>query len=192
MLLYRWLKLTKLNHFSTLPHLSTSLFDRPASGCITYHMVLQNCIRIDAFLKISLFSIPTLLYKSQLSIVTFFKCLLTHFVKVFFCMASRSSEEEGISSMRKHLLTSTYVTAMAMQIKKSQVLTMDGRCPLQHWKSLHWVPSLKNLVPLSLSRRDPAKMTWKPRKLLTDVNNAPPPLNRSRSCRFKTDPFHLL
>ena len=72
----------------------------------------------------------------QKSIVTFFKCLLTHFVKVFFCMASRSSEEEGISSMRKHLLTSTYVTAMATQIKKSQVLTMDGRCPLQHWKSL--------------------------------------------------------
>ena len=109
---------------------------------IRMHYLLHGLAKLHqnwCFPKMPLFSllshnnIPSLFQKL---IVTFFRCLLTHFVKVFFCMASRSSEEEGISSMRKHLLTSTYVTAMATQIKKSQVLTMDGRCPLQHWKSL--------------------------------------------------------
>ena len=38
--------------------------------------------------------------RNMLRFLTFFKCLFTHFVKVFFCMASRSSEEKKISWRR--------------------------------------------------------------------------------------------
>ena len=71
-----------------------------------------------------------------LRFLTFFKCLFTHFVKVFFCMASRSSGERGISWRRRRRRKRR---KMGGRWKPRKLLTdVNAARPLNHSGSRHF------------------------------------------------------
>ena len=74
-------------------------------------------------------------------------------------MASRSSEEEGVSSMRKHLLTSTYICDSNGDADHKVTSVNNLTTKVYIPEGIYDLCNIENQVPLSLSRRDPAKMT---------------------------------
>ena len=88
-----------------------------------------------------------------LRFLTFFKCLFTHFVKVFFCMASRSSGEKGISWRRRRRIG----RKMGGRWKPRKLLTdVNAARPLNHSGSRHFQTD-----PASFKREAAHSQPWR-------------------------------
>ena len=91
-----------------------------------------------------------------LRFLTFFKCLFTHFVKVFFCMASRSSGEKGIS-WRRRRRRRIGRRKMGGRWKPRKLLTdVNAARPLNHSGSRHFQTD-----PASFKREAAHSQPWR-------------------------------